>query len=144
MTAHFLDYIQKSVEGIKNKSVEEMDQDAANASPSGEVEDIIEFKQEVVNTCNDCFKKNKAIINSARLEMQRAFAKVDDFPKKLAAYVDDFMLKNGKNLDNEEIIQHINEIFDIIALTTERDKFLYYYEQALSNPLLSRKSSIVN
>ena len=121
-----------------------MDQDAANASPSGEVEDIIEFKQEVVNTCNDCFKKNKAIINSSRLEMQRAFAKVDDFPKKLAAYVDDFMLKNGKNLDNEEIIQHINEIFDIIALTTERDKFLYYYEQALSNPLLSRKSSIVN
>lgn len=132
MTAHFLDYIQKSVENIKNKSVEEMDQPEGNGSPSGEIEDIIEFKQDVVNICNDCFKKNKAIINSARLEMQRAFAKVEEFPKKLATYVDNFILKNGKNIDNEEIIQHINEIFDIIALTTERDKFLYYYEQALS------------
>lgn len=81
---------------------------------------------------NECFKKNKAIINSARLEMQRAFGKVDDFPKKLATYVDNFMLKNGKNLDNEDVVAQVNEIFDIITLTTERDKFLYYYEQALS------------
>ena len=89
---------------------------------------------------NECFKKNKAIINSARLEMQRAFARVEEFPKKLATYVDNFMLKNGKNLDNEDVLLQINEIFDIITLTTERDKFLYYYEQALSKPSLTQKA----
>lgn len=132
LTAHFLDYIQKSIEVIKNKSTEDQDQPEGGQNQSTEIEEYIEYKQEVANICNECFKKNKAIINSSRLEMQRALAKVNEFPKKLANYVDNFMLKNGKNIDNEDVLQQINEIFDIISLTTERDKFLYYYEQALS------------
>lgn len=90
-------------------------------------------KREIMRICEDCFKKNKAIINSSRLELQRAFAKVDEYPRKLAIYIDAFVLKNGKDLDNNDVMSQIEELFDMVALTTERDKFLYYYEQALSS-----------
>lgn len=146
LTAYFLDYIQKQVEALKTQIPEDAgDQKEGKEGKAGEakdtdsqqIEDIITLKQEIMKICNDCFKKNKAIINSAKLELQRAFAKVDDFPKKLAGYIDTYILKNGKNLENEDVVHQIEEIFDIISLTTERDKFLYFYEQALKSRLLS-------
>lgn len=129
-TAHFLDYIQMLVEQVKNKPAGEEGEDK-------QIEDIISLKQEILKICEESFNKNKGIINSSKLEMQRAFAKIDDFPQKLAAHIDSFMLKSGKNLENEEVANQINEIFDIISLTIERDKFLYYYEQTLKSRLLS-------
>lgn len=100
-----------------------------------QIEEIMKVKREILRICEVCFKKNKAIINSSRLELQRAFAKVDEYPRKLAIYIDAFILKNGKDLDNSEVTNQINDLFDMVALTTERDKFLYYYEQALSKEL---------
>jgi hypothetical protein len=123
-----LDYIQKRINQIKN-SVEPKEE---KENEHQQIEDIIAFRQEILKLCNECFKKNNLIINNTRLELQRSFAKVDEFPNKLAAYIDAFILKNGKNLENEEVTKQLNEIFAIIALTTERDRFLYYYEQTLS------------
>jgi len=92
----------------------------------------MKVKKDILRICETSFKKNKAIINSSRLELQRAFAKVDEYPRKLAIYIDAFILKNGKDLDNLDVTNQINDLFDMVSLTTERDKFLYYYEQALS------------
>lgn len=129
-TAHLLDFTQKQVDAIKNQASDEDEKETDNTKQ--QIENIILFKQEILKLCNDCCKKNKAIINSVRLELQRSFANVDDFPNKLAAYVDAFILENGKNMESDEIQQKINEIFDMISLTTERDKFLFHYESGLS------------
>ena len=129
------------IELIRNNVQQEEEQEANNASSeTKQIEDIMEFKQHVMTICNQCFQKNKAIINSSRLELQRSFSKVDEFPKKLAIFIDIFILKNGKNIENEDVIKELNEIFDMISLTTERDRFLYYYEQALSKHTLPKRA----
>ncbi len=127
LTAEFLNFIQNSINQLNTKP----DEDEKDAE-CAQIDEIMKVKKDILRICETSFKKNKAIINSSRLELQRAFAKVDEYPRKLAIYIDAFILKNGKDLDNLDVTNQINDLFDMVSLTTERDKFLYYYEQALS------------
>lgn len=75
------------------------------------------------------------------LQLQKLLAEIRDFPRYLADYIDGFIVKMGRDNNNDgSAPREIDEIFEIINLTAERDAFLYYYEIALKNRLLAHTS----
>ena len=104
------------------------------------VGDIISFRTTLLNICRDCFNDNSEIKSSVNLHLQKLLSQVQNFPKFLADYIDHFMIKYGKETDSSTTTDEIEEIFNIINLTAERDAFLHYYEIALKNRLLSQST----
>jgi Cullin family len=132
-TAYALNYIRHKISDFKK----EFEDEGENEDEIKLIEKLSQFRKSMIDICNDCFQGNKQIIGSVKLELQSEFSRVTDFPKMLAGYMDDFIVKNGKNQESEEVQEQTNNIFEMVNLTAERVNLLHYYEQTLKSRLLS-------
>lgn len=125
-TANILQYIRdrvkKSNENFRNN--EDSDEVAF-------IEDLVKIREEILNICHDLLSSNKQIIDTCKLELQREFSKIEDFPKYLANYMDKFIVKNGKNQDDEvknfiiSLLKEKLEIFSIWSNSPQKEMFFY-------------------
>lgn len=97
------------------------------------IEQLMVNRDQIFQVCNGPFHKKKSIIDASFLTLQSEFSKVENFPKMLAAYIDTFIVQNGRNIESEETREGVDAIFNMISLTAERVDFLHFYEQTLSN-----------
>lgn len=131
--ANLVEYIKYKIKEIKDA---EPEQDAEEASHL--IKQLIDFRTSILVICKDCFNDNQEIRISVMLQLQKLLAEITDFPRYLAEYIDGFIVKMGRDNNNDP--REIDEVFEIINLTAERDAFLYYYEIALKNRLLAHTS----
>lgn len=98
-TAYVLNYIKHKISEFKK----EFSDEGENADEIKFVEKLNSFRKTIMEICNNCYQGNKQIIGSVKLELQSEFSRVEDFPKLLASQIDDFIVKNGKNQESEEV-----------------------------------------
>ena len=56
-----------------------------------------------MDICKYCFDGNREIIKSVSEQLKSEFLGVEDFPKLLATSMDDFIVKNGENLESDGV-----------------------------------------
>ena len=96
-TAFFLTYIKQRVGDTKREFFGEgKDPDAVKV-----IEQLMEDRRDIFNICHSSFHRKKSIVDAAFLTLQSEFSKVENFPKMLAAFIDNFIVQNGKNIESE-------------------------------------------
>ena len=95
-TANILQYIRNRIKTSHQNFKVNKDADEVDF-----IEDLIKIRKDIFDICDNLLSSNKQMIEACRLELQREFSKIDDFPKYLANYMDRFIIKNGKNQDDE-------------------------------------------
>jgi hypothetical protein len=127
-----MEYIELKIKEMKENFENDEDKDSNKL-----INGIIEFKAHVTNLWSQTLYKNKVIEDNIAMKMRRELSQIQNFPQHLAGFVDQFIVKNGKEGDSVENQRQIENIFNIIDLTAERDIFLYYFEATLKDRLLS-------
>ena len=132
-TAYALNYVRHKIGDFKK----EFEDEGEKADPIKFIDKLSNFRKSTLDICGNCFKSNKSIIGSVKLELQSEFSKIDNYPQMLAGYMDNFIVKRGKDQESLEVEEQIENIFEMVNLTAERVAFLHFYEQTLKSRLLS-------
>lgn len=130
---HVLNYTKLKTGEIKKDFSEQ----GENADKIKFFEKLSNFRKTIMDICKYCFDSNREIVTSVLMQLNSEILGVEDFPKLLATHIDDFIVKNGKNLDSDPVQEQITDLFEMVDLTADRYSLLYYYEQALKRRLFS-------
>jgi len=131
--AEIVEYIKFKIKEVNEKEVKD-----AGEQSSHLIAELIKFRSHLEDLVRDCFGNNAEIKTSISLQLQKLYATIDEFPKYLADYIDGFISKQGKQQGQGDFNEQVEEIFDVINLTAQRDAFLHFYEIALKNRLLGK------
>ena len=99
LTAYFATFIKQTVGETKKEFFE--DSEGKDIDSIKVIERLMENRKLIFSICSDVFKGKKSIHDSAFLTLQSEFSKVNNFPKMLAAYIDNFIVQNGKTQSSE-------------------------------------------
>ena len=100
LSTHLMEFIEIKVKEMKENF--EVEKEKKEEDPNKLIEQIIEFRAKLMKIANECFNKNKEIINNVNLKMRRELSLLNGFPEFLAGYVDQFIVKNGKDGESAE------------------------------------------
>ena len=133
--AEIIEYIKSKIKTITESEIKDTGSESHH-----QIKELIDCRTHMLEICRDCFNSNNEIKSSICLQLQKLFAQIDDFPKYLADFIDQFITKYGKERTSDTGFEEIEEIFEIINLTAQRDALLHFYEITLKNRLLGKET----